>query len=218
MQVPNVDLDLALAFVVERISEEAERSAAPLDDDEKDFLNHLPTEPTNPMASSGFDTAYEGSWPIPVLRDFGFERLCNLARDAHLHDLQTGPDATREWKFAAAVLELHHHPMSWLLGWAGVRTSRRPARWDRLFLLATAVFVVVLLLFGAFVLSFLTDGQGRVWQWTLWIVGACIYGSLITVLYFAVRGLEARQRERYIETCRCYLPVRGSTGTLLKQR
>lgn len=85
MQLQRSDLDVALAFVVERITQEAERSAPPLDDDEKHFLNHLPTKPTNPTAAAalGFNTAYEEFLPTPVLRDFRFERLCNLARDAH---------------------------------------------------------------------------------------------------------------------------------------
>jgi hypothetical protein len=111
MAPPSTDLDAALAFVIERISQEAQRSGTPLDDDEIHFLNHLPTEPTNPTVELGFNTAYEESWPTPVLRDFSFERLCKLARDAHQHDLRTRPDATREWEFAAGVLDLDRHPM-----------------------------------------------------------------------------------------------------------
>jgi hypothetical protein len=68
-----------------RIREEAERSGAPLEEEEQSFLSHLPTTPTNPMAHRAFDPEL----PAPVHRDFGYERLCNLAKDAHLHDLQT---------------------------------------------------------------------------------------------------------------------------------
>jgi hypothetical protein len=150
MRLPSNDLDAALAFVIERISQEAERSGAPLDSDKKHFLNHLPTQPTNPIAVTGFNTAYKDTLPTPILRDFWFERLCRLAKDAHWHDLRTRPDAVPEWEFAAAVLEFDHHPMSWLLGWAGVRTKKRPARWDRLLLVTTATFVVVLFLVGVF--------------------------------------------------------------------
>jgi len=213
MQPPHADLDVALSFVVERITQEAERSSVPLDDYEQYLLNHLPSEPTNPTATSGCNMAYEGYWPTPVLRDFRFERLCKLARDAHSHDLQTRPDAAREWEFAAAVLELHRHPMSWLLTWAGIRAGKRPARWDRLLLVTTAAFVVVLFLLGALALSVLTDGQKEVWKWTLWVVGACVYGTLVTLLFFAVRQLEAWQREQNIEICRRDLPVRGSAHT-----
>jgi uncharacterized integral membrane protein len=212
MQMPKTDLDVSLAFVVERISQEAERSASPLDDDEKHFLNHLPTEPTNPTAAWGFNTASEGSWSTPVLRDFRFERLCKLATLARLHDLQTRPDMACEWGFAVAVLELHRHPMSWLLNWAGIRTGKRP-RGDGLLLVTSAAFVVVLLLIGAVALSVLTDGQKEVWKWTLWIVGACVCGTFITLLYFAVRRLEVRQQVRNIEKWRRDLPVRGSTYT-----
>ncbi len=78
MHRPSADLDAAVAFVVERISQEAEHSAVPLDDDETHFLNQLPSEPRSPTAAlaSGFNTAYEYFWPTPVLRDLRFQRLC----------------------------------------------------------------------------------------------------------------------------------------------
>jgi hypothetical protein len=209
MQHLSADLETALTFVIERIGEEAERSGAPLDDEELGFLSHLPTQPTNPTITA-FNTAYEELWPTPVLRDFRFERLCNLAREAHSHDLRTRPDGAREWEFAAAVLQLRRHPMSWLLKWAHIRTVKRASRWDRLLLVATAAFVVVLFLLGAFAVSALTDGQRDIWKWTLWVVGGCIYGVLITLLYFAVQRLEARQQEQHIEKYRCNPPVRGS--------
>lgn len=215
MQPTSPDLNVALSFVVERISQEAERSAAPLDADERHFLNHLPTEPTNPTAvwASGLNTAYEDFWPTPVLRDFRFERLCKLARNAHSSDLRARPGAIPEWEFAAAVLQAHRHPMSWLLTWAGVQTGKRPARWDRLFLVTTAAFVVVLFLLGALALSVLTEGQKEVWKWTLGIVGGCVYGALTTLLYFAARRLEARQRKRNLEKYRRSLPARDSSDT-----
>jgi hypothetical protein len=216
MQLPRADLNVALTFVVERIAQQAAHSAEPLDDDEQYFLDNLPTEPTNPTATWGFNTAYEASWPEPVLRDFRFERLCKLAKDAHSRDIQARPDAAREWEFASAVLEFHRHPMSWLLGWAGIRAGKRPARWDLLLLVATATFVVVLFLVGVLALSIVTDGQKEVWKWTLWVVGACVYSTIITLLYFAVKRLEARQRERNIELCRCDLPVHDSAHTSLK--
>ena len=212
MHLPSADLDVAVAFVVERISQEAERSAVPLNDGETHLLSHLPSKPTNPTAAlaSGFNATYEYFWPTPVLRDFRFERLCKLARDAHSHDLQTHPEVVHEWEFATAVLQLHHHPMSWLLGWAGIRITKRPQWRDLLLLVATAAIVVVLFLVGALALSFITDGQSNVWRWTLWVAGACVYGILITLLYFGVRRLEAQQRERDIEKCRRDLPVRVS--------
>jgi protein-S-isoprenylcysteine O-methyltransferase Ste14 len=82
-----------------------------------------------------------------------------------------------------------------------------------LLLVITAAFVVVLFLIGALALSALAEGQKEVWRWTLWVVGACVYGAVITLLYFAVRRLEARQQERNIEICRRDLPVGGSAST-----
>lgn len=154
--------------------------------------------------------------PTHILGDFGFERLCKLAKDAHGHDLRTRPDAVPEWEFAAAVLEFARHPMSWLLGWAGVRTKKRLERWDRLLLVTSATFVVVLFLVGAAALSALTDGIKGLWRWAVWAVGACVYGSAITLVYFAVRRLEIRKQESNIERCRRDLPVRGLAHTSLK--
>jgi hypothetical protein len=208
------DLDKAFAFVVERISEQAERSGAPLGDDEADFLHHLPTHPTNPIASGGFHAADQGSWLTTAHRDLGFERLCNLARDAHAHDLQTRPDAAREWEFASAVLPLHRHPLSWLLQWAQIRTGQRPARWDSLLLVVTATLVVVGSILGAVALSVLTDGQKEFRKWTVWLIGTCVYGAFLTFLYFALRRLEARQWQQNIEKYRCNLPTRETTPTM----
>ena len=208
----SADLEIALAFVIERIAEEAERSGTPLEDDENEFLNHPPTQPTNPTVAWGFNTAYEYFWPTPVLRDFRFERLCNLAKDAHLHDLQIRPDATREWEFAAAVLQAHRHPLSWLLQWAHIRSAMRRARWDRLLLVGTATLVVSVFLIGAIALSVLTEGRGEVWKWTLCVAGGCAYGAFLTSLYFAVRRIESRQRQQNIENYRCDLLVRGSAS------
>lgn len=213
MQLPSADLDVALAFVVEEISHEAERSGTPLDDDETHFLNNLPTQPTNPTVALGFNTADEFSLPTPVIRDFRFERLCKLAKDARLYDLQSRPDAALEWEFAAAVLQLHRHPMAWLLSWAGIRTRKRPARWDRLPLVTTAAFVVALSVLGAFALSALTEGQREFWKWIVWIVGGCVYGTLMTLLYFGMRRLESWQREQDVEKYRCDLPVRSASHT-----
>jgi hypothetical protein len=213
MRLPTSDLDLALEFVIERITQEAVCLAEPLDDDEEYFLRHLPTEPINPTAglASGFNFAYEDSLPTPVLRDLRFERLCKLAKNVRSNDLRTHSDALRQWEFAAAVLQLNRHPMSWLLGWAGIRVAKRSARWDGLLLVATALFIVALSVGGALALSVLTDGQNVVWNWTLWVAGGCIYAAVLILLYFAVRRLEGRQGERDVERVRCNLPVRGST-------
>jgi hypothetical protein len=173
MQKPSADLDTAVAFVIERIGEEAERATAPLDDDEVDFLNHLPAQPTNPTAGLGFNTAYEYFWPTPVLRDFRFERLCRLAKSAHLHDLQTRPGAAREWGFAAAVLRLNRHPMSWLLQWAGIKLRKARGLLDGCLLLTTALLLVIVAVLGVLALSVLVGGHGEVWKRTLWIAGGC---------------------------------------------
>ncbi len=91
--------------------------------------------------------------------------------------------------------------------------GRHPGReaasgWDRCSV-TTAAFVVVLFLVGGWLCRSLPtvrrkSGSGR------WVVGACVYGTLVTLLFFAVRRLEAWQREQNIEICRRDLPVHGS--------
>ena len=192
------DLETALTFVIERIEEEAERSGAPLSDNERNLLRQLPTEPANP-------TAYQGYYPepaLPVLRDFSYERLCSLAKNARLHDSRTRPESAHDWEFAAAVLQLERHPMSWLLNWAGMK-KRRP-RWDRLLLVCTALLIVLTFLFGAIALSVLAEGRQEVWRRILLIAGGCICTVVVILLYVAVQRLEKRRLKQMIEKYRFY--------------
>jgi hypothetical protein len=110
------------------------------------------------------------------------------------------------------VLQAHRHPLSWLLQWAGIRTAKRRPRWDRLLLVGTGTLVVAVFLLGALALSVLTDGMGDVRKRTLLIVGGCVYGGFLTLLYFGVRRVEVRQQEQHIEKYRCNLPVRSSAS------
>jgi protein-S-isoprenylcysteine O-methyltransferase Ste14 len=80
-------------------------------------------------------------------------------------------------------------------------------------LVTTAVLVVVLAVVGLLALSVLTDGRKEVWRWLLWVVGACVYGTMVVVLYFAVRRYEVRQQLKNIEECRRDLPARAFADT-----
>lgn len=63
-----------------------------------------------------------------------------LAKAAHLNDLELNP-RSHDWEFAFNVLKLNHHPMCWLLQWAGVKL-RRPW-WHRwLLMIAALVFII----------------------------------------------------------------------------
>src|SRR5215467_9693840 len=117
MQDLSTELETAVNFVVDRIREEADLICSPLDEEELEFLKNLPSVPTNPTLHN--DPYSESAWP--PLRDLPFERLCSLAKAARLRDLQLRPEASREWEFAAAVLQLNRHPMSWLLMWSGAK-------------------------------------------------------------------------------------------------
>ena len=193
MKHPSADLETALTIVIERIGEEAKRSGKPLSDNERDFLRHLPTQPLNPVADQG----YYPDPPLPVLRDFSYERLCVLAKNARLRDIRTNPDAADDWEFSAAVFQFDHHPMAWLLDWAGMK-KRRP-RWDGLFLIGTALLFVLIFGFGAIALSVLTENYSGIQKVTILIAGGCIYGASVTFLYVAVQRLEKRRLSQRIE-------------------
>ncbi len=107
------DLQIALAFVIKRIEEEACRSGEPLDEDERLLLTHLPT-------TSALPFAVDPEFPAPVPRDFSYERLIKLAKAAHRYDASPSSELAFDWEFAAAVLKLERHPMSWLLQWAEI--------------------------------------------------------------------------------------------------
>jgi hypothetical protein len=193
MQHLSTDLETALNFVIERITAEAERSGAALSDDDLYFLRHLPTEPTNL-------TIHQGHWPdssVPVVRDFSYETLCALARNARLHDVRTRPEAALDWEFSATVFQLEHHPMSWLLGWAGMK-KRRP-RWDGLLLVGTALLVVLVGIFGAITLSVFAEGLQEAGRRTLLIASGCVYVVIVILLYVGVQRLEKRRLKQVVE-------------------
>lgn len=201
------DLDAALAFVIERMTQQAELEEEPLDIDERYLLTHLPTQPTNPTIPSGVTDEYGP--PVPMLRDFPFEKLCGLAKRAHCTDIRNRPNAARQWSFAASVLSLNRHPMSWLMGWAGIKT-KMTVPWDGLLLVLSALIVVVVGLVGGIGLPLFTERYSALWKWALWGAGGLIYADLMILLYFGVKRLEKWQAEQTVERYRCDLPVRNS--------
>jgi hypothetical protein len=157
MHEPNSDLDSAVEFIIGRIDEAASRSGEPFTEHEKHFLHHLPKRPTNPTVNLSRGFYSRVALPTPTLRDFSFERLCALAKDAHRQDLEMHPSAATEWRFAGAVLGFNNHPMAWLLHWAGIRTL---PRWDGCLLVFTAILVVVLGSLVVFATLMLKRGEG----------------------------------------------------------
>jgi hypothetical protein len=189
----SADLEAALTFVIERIGEEAERSGTPLDENERYFLWHLPTEPTNLTIHQGYDPESY----MPVLRDLSYERLCALAKNARLHDIRTRPDAARDWEFSGAAFQLEHHPMSWLLDWAGMLKLQRP-RGDGLLLVGTATLVVLILVFGAITLSVVADRHPDL-KGALLIAGGFVYCVIVILLFVAVQRFEKQRLRRTVE-------------------
>ena len=201
MSKSNPDLDAAIAFIIERIGEEAVRSGAQLTAGEKQFLHHLPRHPTNPTVRSWPGKSY---WFTPHLRDFSFERLCRLTRDAHRHDLETHPNAAMEWKFAGAVLELNEHPMAWLLNWAGMRTK---SRWGGCLLVCCATLIVTLFFLGAMAISLMLRGENGLAFNTIFIVGGVALVGALAVLYIAMQKIDRWLTRRAVEQYRCTLPI-----------
>lgn len=113
------DLETALQFVTRRINEEAIRSGKPLSEEESYLLGNLPTKKVVPHTYPHRDPE---ALTLPPPRDLTFERLCELATAAYQADLERGRNGG--WQLAKAVMELHHHPMAWLLGWARIKTKR----------------------------------------------------------------------------------------------
>jgi hypothetical protein len=192
------DLDTALGFVTERIEEEATRSGEPLTDAQRFLLNNLPTYSALPQ---GWGSDPESPLVL-VPRDTAYERLCTVAKVAHDNDLRLNPPSAFDWEFAAAVSKLHHHPMSWLLHWAGVK-ERRPW-WDRWLLIAAALLFIL-----SFLPLMLLAGSGPLTrlQWTG--IGAG-YATVLVLAYFASRWIEEWQLKQDIKKCR-----RGSTFTAI---
>ena len=206
MSNPSTDLESALDFVVNQIETEAERSGAPLDDGEKDYLRNLPTKPTNPELHVGAHRGFSG----PVLRDFDYERLCTLANDARAHDVRLRPEASRQWDFACAILQFHHHPMSWLLGWAGINVKKARGFSDGCLLLVTALLIIVLSMLGIYALSTSAAGYGEIWRRVLWITAALTCIAILAALYFATKRLERWQDGQTVEKYRTDFPNTGS--------
>jgi hypothetical protein len=183
------DLDTALAFVIAQVEEEATRSGAPLDDEERYMLTHLPS-------TSVFPEWVDPESPTLIPRDLAYEKLCSLARAARVRDLGTRPGAEGEWDFAAAMFKLNRHPMSWLLQLAGLR-ERRPW-WDRWLLVAAALLII--LCGGAAMLFAQTHEES--WTWVEWAIfgGAC--AAALASLYVASRRFGDWQLRKNVERFR----------------
>jgi hypothetical protein len=182
------DLSAALAFVIDRIEQEAMRSGEPLNEDERFLLNNLPGVSTAIEINLGDPEAT----PPFVPRDRTYERLCVLAKAARCIDLQLNP-ASLDWDFALAVAKLSQHPLSWLLQWAGVK-QRRP--WDRWLLIVAALLVIGA---GVPLMLLVTDRRSSLWRWSIVVAG---YTGILLFTHFAARRIERHQLKRNVENCR----------------
>ena len=167
------DLSAALGFVIRRIEEEAIQSGQPLEEEHRFLLNNLPTKPDAPTFNTG-DTGLPMDF---VPRDIGYERLCALAKAAYRRDVGLTP-GMQDWDFAFNVSKLNHHPMCWLLQWAGVR-QRRPW-WDRWVLFAAALLWII----TTMSLMLLVIDKGWVlWRWAVVVVGGVGLILLMVEIY-----------------------------------
>ena len=182
------DLETALQFVTRRIEEEAMRSGEPLADEELLLLLNLPTDPTLPDPYS-IDPE---SPPLIVPQDLMFERLCALAKAARMQDLQLNPNDCN-WQFAKAVTELNQYPMSWLLGWSGVKIPR--PRWDGCLLIVAALVSISVWM----VLMFVGTETRIRFRWLIVAVGFVV---VVAAMRFGTRWLAKSQLRRTIQRCR----------------
>jgi antibiotic biosynthesis monooxygenase (ABM) superfamily enzyme len=203
---PSPDLKAALNFVVDRISEEAERSGEPLSAGEKHLLQHLPRYPTNPTVT--LNVGRKRGWPLmPVMRDSGFERLCTLAKHARKRDLETSATTGVEWKFAARVLGMNDHPMAWLLSWADIRTR---GLWDVCLLVCTAIFIVVLCSVIAFLALAFGWSDSKLPLSVLQVTIVVTFVAILGTSFLAMRTLERWLGKRAVEKYRRELPLGSS--------
>lgn len=198
------DLDQALHFVIGRISEQALREGQPLLESEREFLLNLPKRPTNPSLYSAHYPGDVGFGMLPI-RDFAFERLCSLAKNACAFETGNSPQMRRQWNFAVAVFDLNNHPMSWLLRWAGIKVQKAAAVTDGFLLLISGIAVVVLMLCAVFTLINPAQHHRPVPNVTLWIAGGSLFLTVVLGLHLLTRRLEMWQGKRTVEKYRCDL-------------
>ena len=183
------DLSASLAFVINRIEEQAMRSGQPLDEEQRFLLNNLPDHSDVPEFSTG-----DPELPVHfMLRDITYERLCALAKAAYRCDLEMnrGP---HDWDYAFNVSKLNRHPMCWLLQWAGIKQQR--PWWDRWLLVAASLlFIIATVPLMLLVIN-------REWVLWRWVVVGAGYIGLALFMRFVSRRIEERQLEQNIERCR----------------
>ena len=180
------DMSAALAFVINRIEEQAMRSGQPLDEEQRFLLNNLPTQSDMPELSTG-----DPECPAHFrLRDVTYEKLCALAKAAYRNDRQMNA-GSHEWEFALNVSKLNGHPMGWLLQWAGVK-QRRPW-WDGWLLVAAALLFIAA---TVPLMLLVADGGKALWRWA--IVGAGYIGFVL-FMRIVSRRIDERQLEQNIE-------------------
>jgi hypothetical protein len=183
------DVNAALAFVINRIEDQAMRLGQPLDEEQRWLLNNLPDQSDMPEFSTG-----DPEFPVHFkLRDVTYEKLCAVAKAAYRSDREMNP-GSQEWEFALNVSKLNRHPMAWLLQWAGVK-QRRPW-WDRWLLVAASLLFAIITIPLMLVVI---DRERVLWRWG--IVGAGYIGLLL-FMRFVSRRIEQRQLEQNIEKCR----------------
>jgi hypothetical protein len=182
------DLELAVGFVTARIAEEAERSGAPLSEEQRLLLKWLPTESLRDLGLE---------FPQPVPRDQNLERVCALSRVAYQHDLQMNPNS-RGWEFGLAVFTLYKHPMSGLLQWAGVKLQR--PKWDRLLLLVAGLLPL------AAVAVLVWSADASIFRALLGGVGCVAIAGLMVLVFLAAKR---RAKQRLQEDIEAYRRVSG---------
>jgi hypothetical protein len=184
----SADLETVLRFVIRRIEEEAVRSGQPLTEEQSSLLNDLPAEP---MILDTDPHDFE-SPPLMSPRDMAFERLCELTKAGYGRDLELNP-ANCGWQFAKAVTELHRHPMSWLMGWAGVKCRR--AWWDGWLLLVAALVSI-----SVWMLLFFVGIETRIRF--RWLIAAFGCASVVWAMWFGTRQLEKFHQRQMVEKYR----------------
>jgi hypothetical protein len=108
------DVNAALAFVINRIEEQAMRLGQPLDEEQRWLLNNLPDQSDMPEFSTG-----DPEFPVHFkLRDVTYEKLCAVAKAAYRSDREMNP-GSQEWEFAFNVSKTQpsSYGLAFAVGW-----------------------------------------------------------------------------------------------------
>lgn len=176
----------AKEFLVSRIVEEARRENVPLSEIERKMLYFSETFWTLPDimdVNDQFEREYDD-------REYE-EKIAELIRNAHKHDLSEAGDWGDLWSDASGTLAKEDHYILVMVGQAGIRVpntaipARPPGDLAKLWL--TGIALVGVLLIGVFLFDEYTFDWNK-WFWPIVAAVVMLYG--LTLIFVGKKRLD----------------------------